>query len=262
METLSDTSAAVMTGDRPATQPALDRPPKQRLLEELPVFCERCGYSLNGLPQVRCGDCGLLQFHCPECGHHQPINTLRPAVQRILSRCRAWVVGLVLLAKINYFGWLLFAWVVGGHEMSYTWMFRPGRTVNTANLAPYAVRLDDLIGMGLLGLFFGMVGRMLLLRWRNGGIVGLVLGGLVALALVLGAQWRYVDISTSVQPPWTFGFLSLVTVTALAVALGAGIVWWIWVACALLFLPRKTAQGLLDWQRSLSTPRATGLARE
>ena len=25
----------------------------QKLGEELPIFCERCGYSLNGLPQSR-----------------------------------------------------------------------------------------------------------------------------------------------------------------------------------------------------------------
>jgi len=62
---------------------------KPRLGEELPVFCERCGYSLHGSPRLRCACCAILHFACPECGHHQPINTLRPAVQRVLGRLRA-----------------------------------------------------------------------------------------------------------------------------------------------------------------------------
>src|SRR6266550_6330174 len=89
-----------------------------RLGEELPVFCERCGYSLHGLPQTRCEHCTLLQFHCPECGHHQPINTLRPAAQTILGRIRGGWLTLVILFKLNLFGWLLFAWVVMGAAWS------------------------------------------------------------------------------------------------------------------------------------------------
>src|SRR5438067_3089265 len=90
-----------------------------KLGEELPVFCERCGYSLHGLPQVRCEHCTLLQFHCPECGHHQPINTLRPAAQTILGRLRAGWLMLVILFKLNLFGWLLFAWVAMGAAWSW-----------------------------------------------------------------------------------------------------------------------------------------------
>ena len=89
-----------------------------KLGEELPVFCERCGYSLHGLPQVRCEHCTLLQFHCPECGHHQPINTLRPAAQTILGRIRGGWLTLVILFKLNLFGWLLFAWVGMGAAWS------------------------------------------------------------------------------------------------------------------------------------------------
>src|SRR5438105_1496725 len=96
------------------------RPPKRTPLgEELPIFCERCGYSLYGLPQNRCENCTILQFHCPECGHHQPINTLRPAAQLILGRVRgAWLV-IVILFKLNFFFWTLFGWAAMGHEWSY-----------------------------------------------------------------------------------------------------------------------------------------------
>src|SRR3954464_9101540 len=79
--------------------------------EELPIFCERCGYCLHGMAQHVCEGCTIRQFHCPECGHHQPINTLRPAAQKILGRIRACFIVLSLLFKICFFGWLLFGWV-------------------------------------------------------------------------------------------------------------------------------------------------------
>src|SRR5688572_14362912 len=75
-----------------------------KLGEELPIFCERCGYALHGLPQARCDKCAILHFSCPECGHRQPINTLRPAAQRILGRVRAFVLGLWVFFKLNFFG--------------------------------------------------------------------------------------------------------------------------------------------------------------
>src|SRR5215510_1699223 len=90
--------------------PPAQQPTPHRLGEELPIFCERCGYSLLGLPQSRCADCKILHFHCPECGHRQPINTLRPAAQRIIGRLRALWLCLVMFFKLNFFGWLLFAW--------------------------------------------------------------------------------------------------------------------------------------------------------
>src|SRR5688500_3369986 len=94
--TASGAGANGANGSPPTASPALGTaPPRQaRLGEELPIFCERCGYSLNGLPQLRCGACSVLHFSCPECDHHQPINTLRPAFQRILGRLRALGLGL------------------------------------------------------------------------------------------------------------------------------------------------------------------------
>src|SRR5918993_3377175 len=98
-------AASIRTG---GTNDAAPRPPRIPLGAELPIFCERCGYSLNALPQVRCEHCTVLQFHCPECGHHQPINTLRPAMQRTLGRLRAFAVGTIAFFKFNWFGWHLF----------------------------------------------------------------------------------------------------------------------------------------------------------
>src|SRR4051812_27244146 len=94
---------AVITTVQPTSGP----PTKPRLGEELPVFCERCGYSLHALPQQRCEHCAILQFTCPECGHHQPINTLRPAFQLFLGRIRAtWMVVSVML-RLMFFGFSL-----------------------------------------------------------------------------------------------------------------------------------------------------------
>ena len=80
---------------------------------------ERCGYALHGLPQSRCERCTILQFACPDCGHHQPINTLRPAAMRLMGRVRAFFLGLWVFFKLNFFGWLLFAWFGMGVEWSF-----------------------------------------------------------------------------------------------------------------------------------------------
>src|SRR5215207_9669827 len=88
--------------------------PRIPLGEELPLFCERCGYSLSGLPQLRCDHCRVLHFSCPECDHHQPINTLRPAALRALGRLRALGLALIVFLKINFFFWCLFIWGVIG----------------------------------------------------------------------------------------------------------------------------------------------------
>jgi len=241
-------------------------PPKltsQKLGEELPIFCERCGYSLNGLPQGRCADCKILHFHCPECGHRQPINTLRPAAQRILGRLRALWLCIAVFFKLNFFGWLLFAWVAMGVEWSYRWEYHGNRTVvgagargSTRTMSQYTARPPDLnfeglAAFGCLGLGFGLVGRMLLLRWRRGYLVGLVLAGLVLAAVLGGARFRQFDLSSKLNP-YTWEFFSMALVGASMVVIGAWIVWPIWMVLVKLFLPARTGAVLLDWQRSMS----------
>src|SRR5437762_247847 len=106
----------------PIARAKLDaKPAPIKLGEELPVFCERCGYSLHGLEQTRCEHCTLLQFHCPECGHHQPINTLRPAAQVLLGRIRGGWLAVVILFKLVLFGSLMMAWFAMGAGWSYTY---------------------------------------------------------------------------------------------------------------------------------------------
>ena len=243
----------------PSAPPASARAPRRG--EELPVFCERCGYILHGMPMVRCEQCDVLQFHCPECGHHQAINTLRPAFQRMLGRARATWLGLVVLFKLNYFGWLGFAWLAGGYEWSYGYRYQQVDGNWQGVYGPYELHVDEAIGMTILGALFGMVGRMLLLRWRSGWLVGGVLGTLVIATMMGGAMLRYWDRNMN-QLPIGAGFIQLTVVIGLGVAIGAGVVWWIWIALAHLFLPKRVAGALLDWQRAMSTPRVSALARE
>ncbi len=251
---------------RGATADIADRPtasPKPaRLGEELPIFCERCGYSLHGLTQVRCERCEILQFICPECGHHQPINTLRPAVQRILGRVRvAGLIGVVFF-KLNYFGWLLFAWFAMGVEWTYTYTSM-GR--NGYSLVPRPLSPEMWFCFTALAVPFAMVGRMLLLRFRRGVAVGIALAGLVLAAIVLGGLFRaYVDSSAvNVEPPWrSIDFLIILAWTGGAIVLSSAIVWPIWATLVRTFLPANLAKSLLAWQQSQSDRTASALARE
>jgi hypothetical protein len=243
--------------------------------EELPIFCERCGYCLHGMAQQVCEHCTIRQFHCPECGHHQPINTLRPAAQKLLGRVRAVFLALSVIVKINFFGWLLFAWVAMGHEWSYeysrtqSYALRSGSGVyrqNRSVLVPREMDVGQMMAFTLFGGAFGMGARMLLLRWRRGYKVGLILSGLVSAAVILGAVWRKMERegrdNISLPQPFTADFLLSIAAAALALTLGAGIIWGIWSALAHLFLPRRTSEALLEWQRNQSNPSAAVLGRD
>jgi hypothetical protein len=254
---------------------------KIALGEELPVFCERCGYALHGMPQHVCAQCTVRQFHCPECGHHQPINTLRPAFQKTLGRVRAFLLVLSILIKLNFFGWLLYAWVIAGYETSYEYQDQQTYSTRVAvpgpggaryvqrggrsNFVPHDFDMEQVVGLSLFALTFGMVGRMLLLRWRRGYLVGLTLSALVCVAILIGAYGcRYTRSEDGVllPSPLTPEFLGLIATLVVTLTLGASIVWGIWMALAHVFLPRRTSEALLDWQRSLSNRPAAHLARE
>jgi hypothetical protein len=241
--------------------------------EELPIFCERCGYCLHGMAQHVCELCTVRQFHCPECGHHQPINTLRPAVQKILGRIRAFFIILSLLFKICFFGWLLFGWVMMGYEWSYDYLrgrpyviqAGPGGMISSHQFGPRELDLGQFMAFGLFGLLFGTFGRMLLLRWRSGLKVGLVLAALVCVAVSVGAMWRKLERQEErliLPQPFTSDFLISITAAFLSLVLGASIVWGVWTALAHIFLPRRTSEALLEWQRSQSNPAAAVLGRD
>src|SRR5206468_13025001 len=47
-----------------------------RLGDELPIFCEKCGYSLHRLPLVRCEMVAVIHYVFPEFSDIQPIKYL------------------------------------------------------------------------------------------------------------------------------------------------------------------------------------------
>jgi hypothetical protein len=247
---------------------------KLRLGEELPIFCEKCGYALHGLPQEVCGRCSIRQFHCPECGHHQPINTLRPAAQKILGRIRAFFLAVWVFLKINFFGWLLVAWVSVGYNESYRYDYRaysysysvpgavsPVRTRSYPPMRLFELDSGSIAAFSICGFFFAAIGRMLLLRWSRGYLVGLTLAILVCLALSLGAIWRQSAYrgDTNLPSPFASDFVTALAITFAALLLGGSVVWGIWSALVMVFLPKRTGAALLDWQRSQSSAAVTQL---
>jgi hypothetical protein len=259
----------------PPVGPSRPSSPAIRLGEELPIFCEKCGYALHGLPQAVCERCAIRHFHCPECGHHQPINTLRPAFQKVLGRVRAWFVACVVLLKINAFGWAFVAWLAFGYDMSYRYRYEDymvrssgGNVYRPVTHGPrielQVMRFEGLISLAIAGFFAGAIGRMLLMRWRRGYLVGMTMAGIVVAMLLIGAFWRANSRHFDPPPPspisWTL--FSWVVVTGLAVVAGATLIWPIWVAMVSVFLPKRTGQSLLEWQRAQSDRAVGALARE
>ena len=229
--------------------PVVKRDP--RLGEELPIFCERCGYSLNGLIQIRCERCDVLHFACPECNHHQPINTLRPAVQRVLGRLRVLGLAWIAFVKINYFFWPLFAWGALGTEIPYRYSYSP----NMGSTRMQAVfETEGGVIIFLFSMAFAMIGRMLLLRWRRGVLIGLVIGGLVALAMEIGANLRYWEDNSPLPRPESGGFILYLICGFIGSVAGAACAWGVWMSLVTAFLPKRAAAALLDYQRGMSRP--------
>lgn len=231
-------------------------PRQARLGEELPIFCERCGYSLNGLPHLRCAACTVLHFSCPECDHHQPINTLRPAVQRLLGRLRALGLALIVFLKINYFGWTLLAWGSAGMEISYTrhWDSNSSGRISSFRLIEPRFEPEGVMVLLCYGLAFGMVARMLLLRWRSGALVGLALTALVVTAWYVGAFLRPWEVDVPTHPPFNATVFTYVASAAAGTLAGAACVWGIWLSLTHAFLPTRAAVALIEWQKAMSAP--------
>jgi hypothetical protein len=222
-----------------------------RLGEELPIFCERCGYSLNGLTQIRCERCDVLHFACPECNHHQPINTLRPTVQRVIGRLRALGLAWIVFVKINFFFWPLFAGGALGSEIAYRFNYNSNYQ-NMIN-APF----DDTGGViiFLFAMAYAMIGRMLLLRWRHGVLIGLVLGALVALAMDTGANLQFIENPRQLPRPEAEGFLLYLFCGFLGAVAGASCAWGVWLSLVTAFLPKRAATALIEYQRAMSLPK-------
>jgi hypothetical protein len=222
----------------------------ERLGEELPIFCEKCGYNLSGLTVTTCSHCQVMHFECPECGHHQPINTLRPAFQRILGRMRGVFLAGVVFIKIVFFVSILLAWFGMGAGLSYEYRYQ---STTGSTIVPMRISREALVACAMFAIPFGAVSRMLLLRWRRGYLVGAVVAAMVIIAMSAGAVVRQVtEYGTTPAPPWTMDWLGLEIYSGGIVCLFAALAWPIWVGLTRAFLPKRTAALLLDWQRNLS----------
>jgi hypothetical protein len=176
---------------------------------------------------------------------------------------RALWLCLAVLFKLNFFGWLLFAWVAMGVEWSFRWDYQQTQKVvvtaaggatqsfTQAVSLPREVDMEAVAAFGFFGLGFGLVGRMLLLRWRRGYLVGLVLAGLMLPAVMAGGKIRQWD-SHSTLNPYARDFLMIAFIGASMIVIGSWIVWPIWIALVKLFLPARTGMALLEWQRGMS----------
>jgi hypothetical protein len=247
-----DTDIAVVMEPSPRPGPRLapPAPPHERWGEELPVFCEQCGYSFNGLTQIRCRMCDVLHFSCPECGHHQPINTLRPAFQRVLGRLRALGLALIVFIKMNFFFWVLFAWAGFGTELASHEIYRGFRGNRAFSPRGYQPEIGFLIF--IFATAFAAIGRMLLLRWRRGVIIGLTVGGLVVLALIIGVYLQRSWYNEPMPTPFTNAFKKYLLCAVIGGGVGGAAVWGVWMALAHAFLPKRTATSLIEWQRTMS----------
>ncbi len=173
--------------------------------------------------------------------------------------------------KLNVVFWLLFAWGAMGYEWSYSYA-QTGQVVRTMNVVgqppqvyrrytqqPRPLDWESMLAFALLALPTGMVVRMVLLRWRRGYLVGLILAALVVLALSTGVWFRQFERDTAASG-FTADFYRLMGIAGCFVLLGSWVVFGIWTGLVRLFLPTRVAKALLEWQQSPSY-RASDLSR-
>jgi hypothetical protein len=107
----------------------------------------------------------------------------------------------------------------------------------------------------IFAMAYAMIGRMLLLRWRRGVLIGLVLGGLVALAMEAGGVLRYLEDNRALPRPEGEGFILYLICGFLGAVAGASCAWGVWMSLVTAFLPKRAAIPLLEYQRAMSLPK-------
>jgi hypothetical protein len=191
----------------------------------------------------------------------------------------AWLI-LVVFIKFNFFIWTLVAWAGMGHEWSYQFDWeayqqqqatiaaqqRANPKTPLAFSAPplklASMDWEAIFGWGLFGLAWGGVARMFLLRWRHGHNIGPILACLALTAVWVGVAIRHNE-GRGDELGWPIypAFLSMVAWGFLLIVIGAVLAWPVWTMLVKAFLPKRTGDALLDWQRSLSI-NVSALARD
>jgi hypothetical protein len=126
-------------------------------LDDLPVFCEKCGYHLNALPATVCPACAMVGLRCPECGHRQHANSARPAVIRAIGRLRGVFLVLAALMRTTLCGVVAMIWAAAGTD-SHRLLASPSQMMGHSDYL--------LIGLGAVLSTLGL--RMVLVpaKWR------------------------------------------------------------------------------------------------
>ena len=231
-----------------------------RLGEELPIFCERCGYSLHGLPQVRCGACDVLHFACPECNHHQPINTLRPAFQRMLGRLRVVRRWRSSCSRRSTSSSGRCSAGARWDRRSPTATTTPGPRRRATLRPPRGLQIEGGLIIFMFALGFGMVAPHApapLAARRAGGPgdrrPGRT-GDLRRRVPPVPASCCNTRPPSTVPAPRARPCSPTCSAASPAPWPARAIVWGIWLSFVHVFLPKRAAHSLLEWQRAMSAP--------
>ena len=133
---------------------------------------------------------------------------------------------------------------------------------------PLSISLEAVLAFAIYGFVIGFFSRLMLLRWRSGALVGVVLGALFAMMLVIGFNWRVSNrqyyggngfpFTDAVLTP---GRLLATFLTFCFIAGSALAAWPLWVGFVRVAMPERAGNALLEWQRGLSDPSPNPPAR-
>lgn len=140
------------------------------------LTCPRCGYSLAGLPEPRCPECGAI---------YDPDVMRRRRRQRLIA-----TTAVMLLVIYAPYAWIPFSHDSPGYVRTWLWMWPvlPGLPLSMiyGALAPSIFRM--LQGVVMLAITLAFVGGFIALgsrgRWWR-----LILWALIALALSCVNSW-------------------------------------------------------------------------
>lgn len=187
------------------------------LSEELPLFCDGCGYSLHGQQQIVCSECGLRHFHCPECGKRQSINTWRPAAFRTFGRLRMMGLWIVVIIKLALMATMVMVTIALASDLSRS-LREPFLGQFNRSSFYYSIRSPNVaqtVVMIVVAALVAATARMLFLRFRSGFLVGVAFAMVILGCFLVGGTERVLINLTSTFVVWVVQQLLLILVAAL-----------------------------------------------
>ncbi len=125
-------------------------------------------------------------------------------------------------------------------------------------MEPLQPTLEAVMAFTLYATVIGFVSRLLLLRWRSGALVGVVLAAVFCTALMFGFHWRlsnpgyYGNLSLGGGGVLTAGRMLMTMLTFVVITGAAFVAWPVWAGFVRVAMPERAGSALLEWQRSLS----------